>query len=113
MRRRINTSHRTRRSYLRSLSALDAALRPELFEHDDFHDGWTAIRPRTFTEAEHEHNQIIITEQDEYKLRRLARGPCASTIDERGIGLEAAVAQTQFARGAAAIRERSFCALPP
>jgi regulator of nucleoside diphosphate kinase len=71
MSRRINTRHRTRKSYLRSLSALNAALRPELFQHDDFHDGWTAIRPRTFADAEHEHNQIVLTEQDEYKLRRL------------------------------------------
>ena len=70
MRRRIDTRQLIQQSYLRSLSALDAAL----FEHDDFHDGWTAIRPRTFAEAEvSKRDDIVLTHQDERKLRHLVR----------------------------------------
>jgi regulator of nucleoside diphosphate kinase len=56
------------------LSALDAALRPDLFAHDDYHDGWTAIRPRTFSGREsRDGDQIVITAQDAHNLRRLVR----------------------------------------
>ena len=70
MRRRIDTRHRIKQSYLRSLRALEAAL----FEHDDFHDGWTAIRPRTLADAAPSaRDHIVLTHQDEGKLRRLVQ----------------------------------------
>jgi regulator of nucleoside diphosphate kinase len=55
----------------RGLNAVDVMLRPELLRHDDYHDGWTAIRPRKCAELEHE--EIMLTQQDEQKLRCLVQ----------------------------------------
>jgi regulator of nucleoside diphosphate kinase len=57
------------RSGLRGLSALDVMLRPELANHDNYHDGWAAIRPRKTGGPTRE--AIVVTEQDEQGLRRL------------------------------------------
>ena len=51
------------------LSAVDVMLRPELLEHDDYHDGWSAIRPRKLAGLERE--AIVLTQQDEQNVRCL------------------------------------------
>jgi regulator of nucleoside diphosphate kinase len=72
MHRRRRAPNHTRKPRLRGLNALEATLRPALLEHDDYHDGWTAIRPRTFAVLEpHEQQEIVLTEQDAQKLRGL------------------------------------------
>jgi regulator of nucleoside diphosphate kinase len=70
MHRRNGTRHRARRG-VRCVSAVDVMLRPELMKHDDYHDGWTAIRPRKLAELEHE--AIVLTQQDEENLRCLVQ----------------------------------------
>jgi regulator of nucleoside diphosphate kinase len=57
------------RGDVRSLNAVDVMLRPELRERDDYHDGWSAIRPRKLAELERE--AIVLTQQDEQNLRCL------------------------------------------
>lgn len=71
---RIHERSHKRKSYRPSVGALDAVARPRLVEHDDFHDGWTAIRARTFAGVDSdERAEILLTSQDEKKLRRLVR----------------------------------------
>jgi regulator of nucleoside diphosphate kinase len=59
---------------LHRFDAVQVLRRPELLAHDDYHDGWTAIRPRTFANPRsHEQGQIVLTTQDEENLRRLVQ----------------------------------------
>ena len=69
MYRRNEARNRRRRG--RSLDAVSVMLHPELMEHDDYHDGWTAMRPRKLAAQERE--EIVLTKQDEQKLRRLVQ----------------------------------------
>lgn len=48
--------------------------RPEVLAHHDDHDGWVAMRPRMLARRlSHEHDHIVLTEQDEENVRRLVR----------------------------------------
>lgn len=47
---------------------------PEREEHDDYHDGWTGMRPRrSASRRAHGLGEILITEQDEKDLRCLVQ----------------------------------------
>lgn len=66
MYRRDETRNRLRHGHF---DAVDVMLHPELLQHDDYHDGWTAMRPRKL--AAHGRAEIVLTEQDERNLRGL------------------------------------------
>lgn len=70
MNRRTKPRNRTRKPSPRSSDAVQLLLHPE---HDDYHDGWTAIRPRAFADLQSHEPQIVLTDQDEAKLRRLVQ----------------------------------------
>lgn len=73
MHRRTKPGANHQRSTLHGWNHLDVLLRPELAEHDDYHDGWSAIRPRRAAGALQAHDQIVVTEQDEQRLRALVQ----------------------------------------
>lgn len=74
MDRRNKEPKYTRKPKLQRFDDVQVLLRPELLEHHDYHDGWTAMRPRTFAEQpSREHGQIVVTQQDEEHLRRLVK----------------------------------------
>jgi len=62
---------RNRRPAGHSLSAVDVMLHPELLAHHDYHDGWTALRPRKL--AAPDRGEIVLTEPDEQNVRRLVQ----------------------------------------
>lgn len=71
-RRNKRQNHTTRTDFLH-FDAAHVQL-PELLEHDDDHDGRTAMRPRrSANRRSHEHGKILVTEQDENNLRRLVQ----------------------------------------
>lgn len=71
MDQRKKSRNRARKIDYQRFDAVQVLLRPELAEHDDFHDGWTAMRPRTFASL-HAH-EIVLTERDEQNLRRFVQ----------------------------------------
>jgi len=76
---------------LHRLDAVQVQLQPELLEHDDFHDGWVAMRPRrSANRRSHEQGQIVLTEQDEENLRRLVQehGPYIDPVMLRQLEAE-------------------------
>jgi regulator of nucleoside diphosphate kinase len=74
MNNRVHTRNYERKSYRPSFGARAEVARPRIVEPDDFHDGWTEIRARASAGLEsYEQEKIVLTSQDEQKVRRLVR----------------------------------------
>lgn len=73
MSQRNRKQHQMKSLDARALDALEVRLRPKLLEHEDDHDGWVAMRPRTSASRRSHDGKILITEQNERHLRHLVR----------------------------------------